>query len=149
MDPSFEPVHTVLDYYDGPLNGVADFQGAPHFYRALFSETDDEWDDRFELSPLAQDTFALALEDWAIWKRFERQYRGGEVAWSGAKDEWGALPEDWPRHREIASVLDTALAIDPHRRIVAVAEFRARQPAPPDSAPGAMRPLEVRWTPVE
>ena len=37
-----EPVYTVEDYYDGPREGVADFQGKSHVYKCQFSETDDD-----------------------------------------------------------------------------------------------------------
>jgi hypothetical protein len=150
MDHLFERVHTVVDFYDGPRGGVADFRGAPHVYRALFSEAADEWEpELFELSPLTPEAFALAMEDWAIWRRFERRHRAGEAAWSGAEDEWGALPEDLARRRELRPALEAAMAIDPARRIVARAEFRASEPVPKDSPLGVLRPLEVRWTPVE
>ena len=89
------------------------------------------------------------MEDWAIWQRFQREYRAGRVKWGGTEDEWGALPEDQPRQRELRLVLERALVIDPQRRVVARAEFRAREPVPQDLPPGVMRPLEVRWTPVE
>jgi hypothetical protein len=150
MDHPFERVYTVTDYYDGPRSGVADFGGAPHAYRALFSEAADEGEpELFELSPLTREAFALALEDWEIWCRFERRYHRGEVAWSGAEDEWGALPEELARHREIRPVLDRVMAIDPASRIVARAEFRAMKLEPADALSGILRPLKVRWVPVE
>lgn len=149
MDRPFERVHTVTDYYDGPRLGVADFDGVPHVYRSLFLDAEDEWDDRFELSPLTADAFAVALEDWAIWRRFERAHHSGEVRWSGDEREWGALPEDRARHDQLRPALDRALTVDPARRFVARGEFQAQRPAPADIPPGVMRQLEVRWTPVE
>jgi hypothetical protein len=35
-EPDNETVFTVNDYYDGPLNGIANFQGQPSFLRAHF-----------------------------------------------------------------------------------------------------------------
>ncbi len=29
---NYEQVFTVLDYYDGPRSGIANYNGAPHFY---------------------------------------------------------------------------------------------------------------------
>jgi hypothetical protein len=92
---------------------------------------------------------ALLLEDWAIWERFERHYRTGQLIWSGDDDEWGALPEERSRRREIGLLLQESLTVNSDKRIVARAEFRAAEPGEPDEIPGVMRRLEVRWVPVE
>jgi len=150
MDRPFERVHTVVEYYDGPRLGVADFDGAPHVYRSLWLDAEDEWDaERFELAPLAPDAFAIALEDWAIWRRFERAYHAGEVQWSGDEREWGALPEDRARQEELRPALERALTIDAARQFVVRGEFRAQEPVRADARPGVMHQLEVRWSPVE
>src|SRR5678809_69802 len=149
MDPSFERVHTVNDHYDGPRSGIADFRGAPHVYRAVFSEGADDWEPGlFELRPLSDTTFALAMENWAIWQRFEARHRAGEVVWSGIADEWGALPEDLSRHRELAVALAHDLTIDSANRVLAHAEFRVVD-SDEEFPSGVLRPLEVRWLPVE
>ena len=143
----FQRVHTVLDYYDGPRSGVADFAGQPHFYRALFSEARDDWEaDLFELSPLSPEAFALAMEDWAIWKRFETALRSRTVTEPNDPNDWGALPEERERHRQLAALLAEVLVIDSTKRITARAEFRARKSHSPEPLTGVMRPLEVRWT---
>jgi hypothetical protein len=54
MTASFEPVHSVGEYYDGPRTGVADFHGVRHFFRSVGWPAGAEWDsedDRFELTP--------------------------------------------------------------------------------------------------
>jgi len=38
LEPEYERVYTMTDYYDGPRKGIADFEGRPHLYEA-------EWDD--------------------------------------------------------------------------------------------------------
>ena len=35
LEPGNEIVFTVTDYYDGPLNGIANFQSKPHFYERI------------------------------------------------------------------------------------------------------------------
>lgn len=145
----FEPVYTVNDYWDGPRNGVAAYCGTPHVYQSLFLIDEDEWDaERFRLGPIAPEDFALVLEDWAIWRRFESAYKKGDVKWSGNESEWAALPQELPRHRELADRVKAALRVNPLQALLAVGEFRA----PPHSVPeavGVMRPLMVKWTPVE
>lgn len=56
---SFEPVHEVTDYYQGPRTGIADFRGVPHNFCSLnwslADGADARWDwedDRFTLSPV-------------------------------------------------------------------------------------------------
>jgi len=56
----------VMDYYDGPRKGVANFRGQPHFYDCIFDERNDEYSDLYHLTPLSQRIFELAKEDWAI-----------------------------------------------------------------------------------
>jgi hypothetical protein len=60
-----------MDYYDGPRSGFADFEGRPHAYRALWDVAEDDFDaeGRFALMPITPQLLAIALEDWAIWRR--------------------------------------------------------------------------------
>ena len=151
MDFPFERVYTVTEYYDGPRSGIADYGGAPHVYRSVYLDS-DTWDrdeDRFELSPISRELLGLALEDWAIWERFDHARHTGEFVAPAEEDsEWGALPSDALRHAELSSVLDAALTIDPARRVVARGEFRVRESAS-HLPPGMLRSIEVRWQPVE
>jgi len=39
-----EEVHFVIDYWDGPREGVADYCGTPHYFRCVFDEKRDESD---------------------------------------------------------------------------------------------------------
>ncbi len=38
----WERVYTVNDYHDGPILGVADFNGTPHIYKAEWNQTTEE-----------------------------------------------------------------------------------------------------------
>jgi hypothetical protein len=142
MTREFGQVYTMTDYYDGPREGVADFRGAPHVYRSIYLDTPD-WDpdeDRFQLSPISVDVLALALEDWAIWQRFDAARRAGGLAEPADEDSWGFLPDDAARHAEITRVLGPALQIDPARCLIARGTFRVVEPD---------KQLEVSWRPVE
>jgi hypothetical protein len=148
MERPFERVYTVLDFWDGPRSGFADFDGAPHAYRSIWRDDLGDWDPgrRFELSPISAEVLALALEDWAIWRRWEEAFYAGDTT----TETHPALPVDQPRHSELAPLIDLALQIDPAQRRVAVGEFLAREGhwRPPGS-PTSHITLEVRWTPVE
>ena len=56
----------MTDYFDGPRGGIADYQGRPHLYESIFDDDAGEYSDIFRLSPIPEDLFELALEDWQI-----------------------------------------------------------------------------------
>ena len=106
--PGYEEVFTVTDYYDGPRQGVANFNGKPHFYDCIFDESRDDYSDLYRLTPITQNVFELAKEDWAIWERWEFAFHAGNAT----RESHPALPQDRPRHEEIRAILDSALKTD-------------------------------------
>ena len=62
----FESVYTMTDYYDGPREGVASFQGKPHIYVSVFDDEQGQYSSVFELRSVDDSTLQLALEDWEI-----------------------------------------------------------------------------------
>ena len=138
-------MYSVTEYWDGPREGVADYGGAPHIYRSVWRREADDWDsDRYFLCPVTPEQAALAIEEWAIWKRFAEHYRGRSAPVPERLEEWGALPEDLPRLRELRLLLAPILRLDPSRCIVARAAFR---PIGLTQVPGFVVPnLEVQWT---
>jgi hypothetical protein len=124
----FERVYTMTSYYDGPREGIADFCGRPHTYCCPVEFWDD---DLFELRALDEETLTLALEDWAIWLRWEDEFHRGQTTMKTHP----VLPEDRPRHAHIASILVRRLA---RRPLVTRARGHFR-PAEGDD-------LEVAWT---
>ena len=139
----FEPVFTVTEYYDGPREGIANFAGEPHLFRSQFADLKNDGPDVFTMSPVDADTFRLALEDWAIWKRWEAAFKAGAVDQSTHP----ALPEERERHTRIEQELEGRLASVKSSFFLAKGEFRA---VPGDEqSPGVIRTLEVRWSRVE
>jgi hypothetical protein len=122
----FETVHTVIGYYDGPRSGIADYHGRPHIYESLFQDAPDGTD-VFLLQPVDDETFRLAMEDWAIWCRWERAFHGRETS----QDTHPALPADRVRHEELEQLLSTRLRIEPDRAFRVTGRFVARAPATP------------------
>jgi hypothetical protein len=128
----------VTDYYDGPRRGIADFNGTPHLYESRWSDIDTDDDDTFLLCPVDLATLALALEDWAIWRRYEVAFHEGR-----APAEWHpALPADRQRHSELEPLLRALLIVDESIAFCAKGEFK---PRPQDTYEPGMRPLVVRW----
>ena len=66
----FEVVYTY-EWYDGPRQGVAKLEGTPHLFQSEWRDGEDMDADTFLLMPIEPDTFALVLEDWSIWRRWE------------------------------------------------------------------------------
>jgi hypothetical protein len=139
----WERVYTVHDYYDGPRAGFADFDGVPHAYLSTWSNALDDWEPHYRLWPVDAETFALALEDWAIWERWEDAFYAGETP----DTTHPALPPDRARHDELEPVIDAIFESPPDDCRLADAEFVAA-PASQSLSPGRLRPLLVRWTPA-
>jgi hypothetical protein len=136
----FEIVHTVTDFYDCPRAGIADFDGAAHLYEAEWDFGLDDYSGRYLLMPIDAETLALALEDWAIWRRWEDAFHRGLTD----RDSHPALPGDGERHEELKRLLTGRLQADPRLSVRKLGEFRVRSDAA-ERPRGALRDLEVRW----
>lgn len=133
-DDSYETVYTVTVFYDGARGGIADFRGAAHVYQFLFDEAHDGEDHgTFLLCPVDEETFRLALEDSAIWKRWEVAFHAGHVN----LETHPALPEDRRRHEEVEAMLGQRLELDPAKTVRVRGRFRW------EKGEG-----QVQWTPV-
>jgi hypothetical protein len=139
LAPVSETVFTVACYYDGPRQNIANYQGAPHFYEWLFEEGDDEYFYWYQLTPIDEPTFRLAMEDWAIWRKWQAAFHEGKAALSSHP----ALPEDRARHEELQLVLCEKLVTDPDRAITRIGKFEAVNPGLPKGVP---RDLRVKWS---
>lgn len=129
----------MTDYYDGPRGGVADFEGRPHAYAALFNEEMGGYSEIFLLMPVEEDVFRLAMEDWAIWLRWEEAYHAGKAS----LDTHPALPEERARHEELKKLIGDRLTPTSSTSQKAKGEFRTGK----DKDGGDS--LEVRWTPPD
>jgi hypothetical protein len=73
------------------------------------------------LSEIQPDLFALILEAWEIWLRWQAAYRQGEVTIKSHP----ALPEERARHDELVQVIGDRRRPDRERGIIKWARFRA------------------------
>lgn len=109
-----EIVHTVWDYFDGPLSGIANFNGKPHYFTAVFVEAIDDYDrgdggyGLFRLQPIDAQYFRMAMEDWEIWLRWNKAFHSG----SALLETHPALPEDRPRHDHLKAAMRDRLEFD-------------------------------------
>jgi len=134
----FERVYTVVDFYDGPRRGIADFHGKPHLY-----ESESEYcGEEYRLSAVTPAILQAALEDWAIWCRWDLAFHEGRASLSTHP----ALPEDRARYDELAAFLQANLRLDPASTVRARGEFEGvEREAPRDVG---MSGLGVRWSPI-
>lgn len=118
---AFERVFTVDDYYDGARSGIASYQGQPHHYLCEWDESRGDYSDTFRLTPIDEETFSLAMEQWSIWEHWEAAFRRGEVAQSTHP----ALPGSNPRYAELQRSIEARLASRPAIRERKYGTFRS------------------------
>ena len=140
LEPGYEEVLIVTDYYDGPRQGVANFKGEPHFCDCIFDEMRSDYSNLYRLTPISPHILDLAREDWAIWERWESAFKAG----STTRETHPALPQDRARHEEIRAVLDSVLKTDKDACTVQTGLFEVL--GSPTLPRGAIRPLRVKWT---
>lgn len=140
---SLETVFTVTDYWDGPRQGIANFQGKPHFYDCVFDEQENGYSNFFRLTPIDEEAFRLAMEDWAIWRRWYLAFHSGQTDISSHP----ALPEDAERHRQLKEILEKKLVTDQAKAETRIGRFTV--PQDPELEPGIRRPMQVEWLEVD
>lgn len=133
----FERVHTIWDYYDGVRSGIADHEGAPHYF-----ECTGNWVNApgpFRLSPVSSEFMQHALLTWEIYQSWERKHAEGAVS-----------DETHPGHRGIDIEYDKSQAwLDQHVKLLTAspalftAKFRRV-----GQLPWMLSKLEVKWTRV-
>jgi hypothetical protein len=129
----YEAVYTISDWYDGARNGVADLNGKPYYYENHWNEGEQYWSEIYLLNPLDAETFALVMEDWEIWLRWERAFKEGKTT----QETHPTLPEDRERHDELDKILAERLIVSPESSLKATAEFIYGQPT------------KVKWRVIE
>lgn len=131
----FERVHTVWDFYDGIRSGLADHEGAPHFFECTGDWTNDPGP--FRLSPVSGEFMKHALLNWEIYQSWERKHVEGAVS-----------DKTHPGRGGIDIEYDKSQAwLDQHVKLLTTlpalfnAEFRQL-----DRLPWTLAKLEVQWT---
>jgi len=138
----YEKIYTVFDFYDGIRTGIADFNGAHHYYERPSDEAQGDWADYFLLKPIDEETFQLAMEDWAIWQR----WYAASLARETTVDTHPALPEDRARHDEIQAILKRRLVVNPATDIKAQGEIqRNYEGVWPKHATNPFARLQIKW----
>ena len=135
----YEIVHTVTDYYDGPRVGLADYNKQPHLYESLWDNLLNNYADSFNLFPVNIAAFNLAMESWAIWRKYERALHRGKTT----PDHHPALPADRNRYETIEDLLKIELNKSGITPIVAYGKFDVINNSNYDGI--GIRSLQVKW----
>ena len=96
-----DEVITTNHFHDVPRLGVAQLNGVPHIYEAIFDENSDEYSNNYYLSPIDDQKLAAILEDWAIWQRWQAAFNAKQTT----LETHPALPADLKRHNELVKVI--------------------------------------------
>jgi hypothetical protein len=118
----WETVHSIVDFGDCPRTGIADFDGAPHGYAGVFDNERDEWSDRYWLTPVPPDLFALALEHEQIWQRWCEAVQAG----TARRNRGCALPADRARRAELTALVGNKPFARTDESFLRQAQFRRR-----------------------
>ena len=110
MRRPFEKVYAVYRYHDGPVSGVADLDGKPHFFEKSWDEDSDDYGTTFSIAPISEDVLKLVIEDWEMWLRCMAAFRGGEMSMEPQSQAPPVLPADQDRYEEIAPLLKEGLS---------------------------------------
>lgn len=134
-DSTWDRVHTINDYFDGPLLGVADVLGKPHIYQRPFDEGTDEYFNFFLVAPIDADLLRLVLDDWMIWLRWHEAFNKGETT----LDTHPALTSDRNQHESIKLAMGDKFAVNAISGKRMTAQFRKLR------VDGSWEGAEVQW----
>jgi hypothetical protein len=129
-----------VGYYDGVLDGVADFNGRPHSF--VLHDDLNSPAPVYRLAPLSSDAMTLFEEAWQIFRRWERARLPAQVG----PDTVAALPEDLARHDEIEPRLKVLLSVPEESPLKARGHFVPRADA--DLARDGRWAMDLEWTPT-
>ena len=137
----FERVYLVWDIYDGERSGLADYCGSPHYFECVLDYEKGGYTDVFEIRPIGADLLQLALEQWAIYRRWEKMFHLGEVPLTTHPGHSGQSS----RYDELEKEIEAQLQSLPGPSAKVTGEFRLVE-GQPELPAGCLREVEVAWT---
>jgi hypothetical protein len=143
LEPGFEQVYTMTDFYDGPRRGIADFYGKPHLYVSEWNEKLQDFQPEYTLSPVSNEVFSLAMEAWSIWVRWKTAFNKGETT----LETHPALLQDQTRYEELREVLAAKLVV--HKTEIVISRGLFKRIDDPNWDGFGPTPLQVHWTVIK
>lgn len=136
-----ERVYSITNFYDGPKEGIADYSGRPHHYLYDWDEALDDYAGTFTLALVDEDTMAIALEQWNIWRKWEVGFRRGGVS-QKTHPAFGGIDA---RYDELNATLKSRIKAIPRLSNHFRATFHLHQ-GPVDPEQGWLTSTTVEWT---
>ena len=138
----YERVYAIWDLYDGVRTGVADLNGAPHYFASQFDEGQDLYSDNFKLYPVSAEFVDRTLRHWAIFRAWELQFHNDKVAIETHPGHGGVNRE----YDDLKSWLDQKVGQLEALPTLFRVKFRAL-PGQEALPQGVLRELEAAWSP--
>ena len=137
----YERVHAIWELYDGIPTGVADLNGAPHYFASQFDVRADNYSDDFKLYPVSPEFMQRVMRNWDIFRAWERKFHNGGADLSTHPGHGGIDTE----YDELKSWLDDRVTRLQALPLLYRATFR-ELPGQDDLPGGMLRELEVAWS---
>ena len=137
---AFERVYAIWDFYDGIRSGVADYERSPHYFEQEWNRENDDYAETFTLKSIDEDTLALVLEQWDIFRTWEGALQRGEVP----PDTHPGLPGKRARYAELEAALNSRIAAQQPSPARVYAKFETL-PNQHTLSHGVMRDVQVEW----
>ena len=112
----FERVYSTPDWYDGPVSGVADYQGRPYRFSRRWAGRDEP--EIYDLAPVSERERDLEVQLWALWVRWREAFDAGRTP----PATHPCLPEDLDARRALEEEL-AGIAPSTGASLVATATF--------------------------
>jgi len=131
----------VWDLYDGVRAGVADLNGAPHYFASQFDVRADNYSEDFKLCPIESEFVQRAIRYWEIYRACEREFHNGKADLKTHPGH-GGIDAQYDELKRWLNEQVTHLKALP---LPYTARFR-ELPGQDDLPRGMLRELEVAWS---
>ncbi|MBU6951179.1 hypothetical protein [Hahella sp. HN01] len=104
-----EKVYVEFNWWDGPVEGIADVNGVPHRFVGDIDE-DEGYRYSYKLFLISESDLELEIEQWKIFMHWYRRFDDGEVdttshpANGGINPRWDELDSLLRQSREVPEV---------------------------------------------
>ena len=136
----FEPVLMIWDIYDGPRTGLAEYKGQPHYFDCLWHDPNDDYSEKFALSPVDESFLQSAKTQWKIYREWELKFHSGVVPLETHPGHRGVNAEYDRLEDDLKSRLKTLRKLPK----MFVPRFRPL-PDQDDFPVGVLKNLEAHW----
>jgi hypothetical protein len=135
----YEKIITIHNWWDGPLQGVANYKGTPHIYNRTLNE---KYEEIFLITPLVNESYELIIEGYEIWKRWVVAFEEGLAPLNSHP----CLPNERERYYEIKEI--TKPLFDSKNATIKVKGKMRKTPNTPKPKYNnhSFDLLEIKWT---